>query len=195
MKAPFIHCLKGFPRSVLLLLLTIWVFSPYGTHPDFDQKLIHESVIIQAPVEQVYVYLGNSDNARHWSTFVDHITPLNPETHSDGTVGAQRRCFKQADEAGIVWDEEILVNEPNRRRQLSVYHLNGFSLQADDLRTEQVFTALDDQRCEVALTLFYAPGTSNWLSEFKMIYAAYTVAPIFRKNLHQIKQLNESRSA
>lgn len=175
---------------IILALIFMIIFSPYGKHDGFTGRLVINTVVVDASVEEVYNYLGNSDNAEDWSVYVDHITALNPDTHADGEVGAIRRCFKTEDENGIIWDEEILITEKNQRRRLSVYDLQGFSLMSDNLLTEQLYHE-QDGKCAVSLTLFFDEGKSSWIDELKLYFAGYTVSSIFQGNLEGIKELNE----
>lgn len=175
---------------LLLGFLLLILFSPYKLDHENQGKIV-VSVEINAPVQKVYSYLGNSDNAKNWSSYVDHINSLNSNEYPDGSVGAKRRCFKQKNEKGIYWDEEILENTPNQKRLLSCYNLNGFPLVADGLRTEQLYQKNGINRCKLSFTLFIDPGKSSFFSEFKMTFGAYVVAAIFRKNLQNIKQILE----
>ncbi len=175
---------------VAILLLMIF-FSPYKNHDGFEEKLILERIEIDVPVEKAYHYLGNSENAREWSSFVHHITPLNSEFYQDGTEGSIRRCFQYKNEEGKIWDEETVIVENNKRRRLRIFNLQGFSLTADHLLTEQVYLSVNDNKCQVALTLFFESGMNSWISTLKMYYSAYTVSSIFKANLENIKKLNE----
>jgi len=53
--------------SIFMIVSGMIVFSPYGQKNDHKYKLIKESVIINASVEKVFQYLGNSNNASDWS--------------------------------------------------------------------------------------------------------------------------------
>lgn len=179
---------------MMVAALTLMVvFSPYGKKEGFDNKLVINKVLIDAPKEKVYNYLGNSDNARDWSVFVDHINTLNAKSRPDGAVGSVRRCFKTKNETGIVWDEEILINEANQRRRLSIFNMKGFGLSAENLFTEQIYTEKNG-KCELSFTLFFDETKSNWWDKLKLYYAAYKVSTIFDDNLQNIKKYNEKQS-
>ena len=147
--------------TIISLITLMIAFSPYRTKKGFDKKLVHVEVFVRTPVDSVYDYLANSDNAGEWSSFVDHITPLNPLEYRDGQVGSKRRCYKKADESGIVWDEEILIAERNKRRRLSIFNMRGFPLKADRLMTEQLYRPIDNHNCALAFTLFYGSGQNS----------------------------------
>ncbi len=86
--------------------------------------------------------------------------------------------------------EEILIDEPNHRRQLSIYNMTNFSISTKNLLTEQVYMETNG-KCELSLTLFLDESKSTFLDELKLYYAAYTVSSIFKGNLEEIKnQLN-----
>jgi uncharacterized membrane protein len=179
-------------RLVLLVLSGLaYLFSPYKKHEDKDYPLIKNTIVINAPATQVYAYLGNSNNAQYWSSYVDHITPLNAAAVPDGQVGALRRCFKNANEKGEQWDEEILENTFNTARQLSIFNTKNFTISAEGLNTRQEYKPLSDTTCELSFTLFYNKPKISILDLIKIKYSAYVVSNIFDKNLNNIKRLNE----
>lgn len=167
------------------LIVTI-VFSPYGNDENLGYKAVSQSVEINAPVEQVFAYMGNSANAEDWSVYVDHISPLNPEEFPDGTVGCKRRCYTQADETGRTWDETILMVEPNVRRRLNIYNLVDFPLSSDFILTEQLYERLSDNTCRLTLTMFLDEGAGIW-DQLKMYFSGYKSNTVFRQNLDNIK--------
>jgi uncharacterized protein YndB with AHSA1/START domain len=181
----------------LFILLTAGLtaailFSPYGKHEGFDYKLIKHTVEIDAPVEKVFNFLGNSENAKRWSVFVNHITPLNTDTFADGTPGARRRCYQQADEQGIQWDELITIVEKNKRRQLTCYDLKDFPMTAENLATEQIYEELPGKGCRLSFTLFFYQDRSTWWDELKTYLAAYKVKSIYEENMANIKRIVEA---
>ncbi len=168
------------------------LFSPYSYVKEYDRKQIMVTVNIAASPETVFDYLGNSDNAQYWSSFVDHIIPLNPEEKRDGEVHSLRRCFKNEDETGERWDEEILEVKKNTYRKLSCFNLQNFSMSAENIRTEQRYEDKNGQT-KLSFTLFYEDDKASMIDELKMYYAAYIVRPIFKQNLQNIKQIIESQ--
>jgi len=176
-----------FLTGIFLMVL----FSPYGNHKGRNEKLVKSTIQINAPVEQVFKYLGNSDNARDWSVFVDHISPINSNEVSDGNPGSIRRCFVNKDEKGKIWDEEVLVVDNNKRRLLSCYDFKEFILAAGVLNTEQLYVETKDGHCLLSLTLFFPQEKTTLFNHLKMYYAAYEVAYLFEENLKNIKKFNE----
>ena len=175
----------------VLGLMTLIYCSPYGNDEAFPYKLIKQEVEIEAPVEKVFQYLGNSDHAAEWSVFVDHISPLNNDQHPDGEVGSERRCFVQADENGMRWDELTTEVVPNRKRQLTIYNLTNFSMTADHLMTEQLYERLDNGKCKLTFTVFFEAGRASLFEKVKMYVGAYRIKAIFRDNMNNIKWLTE----
>ncbi|MCE3295668.1 MAG: hypothetical protein K0R65_1382 [Crocinitomicaceae bacterium] len=175
---------------ILLLLATACAvfFSPYQKHEGMEFSSVREEIIIDAPVDTVFAYIGNSGNAATWSVFVDHITPINSDKFPDGKVGCVRRCYTQADEKGATWDEEILIVEKNKRRRLSIFNLQDFTFKADHLLTEQEYTVLDQKQTKLTFTLFFDQGKETLWDEFKLKLAAWKAADIFRQNLANIKK-------
>lgn len=175
-----------------LLLVGVIAFSPYGSQQGFSYKLIKHSIDINAPVNKVFYFLGNSGNASRWSSFVDHITVLNPDSFADGTVGSRRRCFRNRNEKGMQWDELITEAVPSKKRQLTIYNLKDFSMKAQHLATEQLYVPLRENKCRLTFTVFFKYAKPTIWETTKMHMAAYIVKPIFKKNLSNIKRISES---
>lgn len=178
--------------GILLIAVFLMVlFSPYGNKEGRDGKLVESTILINAPVEQIFAYLGNSDNASEWSVFVDHISPLNSYEVADGNPGSIRPCFVKKDEKGKSWDEEVLVVDLNKQRLLSYYNYRNFVLTAGVINTEQLYEETKEGHCLLSLTLFFPQEKTNLLKHLKMYYAAYQVSYFFEENLKNIKQFNE----
>lgn len=177
---------------IILALVLMIAFSPYGKKDGFAYPLVYHETIIGAPSDSVFAFLGRSSNARFWSSYVDHITPLNTGNITDGTRGAERRCFKNKNEEGIIWDERITVVEKNSRRQLTIFNMQGFPLIAEGLATEQTYTNTKDGKTRLAFTLFFLGKEPSWIEKLKTYYAAYFVKNIYERNLENIKTIIES---
>ncbi|MBL56498.1 MAG: hypothetical protein CMP61_04845 [Flavobacteriales bacterium] len=179
---------------ILIFVFAIGImilFSPYGKGKLYKNRYLACSIEVNASKEITYKILGNSDNARKWSVFVHHISTLNSNEISDGSVGSVRRCFQQEDENGLRWDEEILVNEVNSRRRLSIFNMVHFDLSADNLMTDQLYENYDGG-CKLTFTIFFDPTKRiSFIDELKMYFAAYKAEEIFEKNLENIKNLIE----
>lgn len=167
-------------------------FSPYGSHEGFSYKLIKESVVVDVSVDSAFRFLGNSDNAKRWSVYVDHISTLNGIRTPDGTPGSIRRCFCNSNEKGQRWDELTTLVEPNKRRQLTTFNLIDFPMQANGLASEQRYRKISANRCEITFTLFFANHDSGFWDEFKTYFGAYKVRSIFQQNLSNIKRILET---
>mgnify|MGYP000144421480 CR=1 FL=1 len=184
----------GITLFVILPILLAWAVlaSPFKSHEGFDYLLIKQTIVIDAPVEKVFNYLGNSDNAQDWSVFVDHITCLNGDEVSDGKVGSERRCFVSEDEKGTQWDERITEVVPSKKRQLTIYNLEGFPITAQNLATEQIYEPFEN-KCKLSFTVFYKGAEPTWGEYFKTTLAAYRIKSIFKKNMYNIKKIVESK--
>ena len=175
--------LKVILLSILIIavagLFAIILFSPYGYKDNGSLKMVKHTVVIDASPEQVFTYLGNSDNAKVWSVFVDHISPLNSQEVPDGKPGSRRRCFCNADETGRTWDELITVVEPNKKRQLAMYNYRNFSVTAENLATEQLYQELPGNKTKLSFTVFIKSEQQPILDQLKFYYAAYEMQDIF----------------
>lgn len=169
--------------SISVLLVT----SKYEKNRFMEQPAIFETVEIQAPVDQVFKYMGHSDWAGRWSVFVHHITPLNADKFPDGVKGCIRRCFVNADETGTQWDEEILNVTPNKNRTLSVYALKGFPISSEGLVTQQIYESVDSTHTKLTLILAYGEPPSMW-EQLKTHIASFKTHSIFKANLANIKR-------
>jgi hypothetical protein len=176
-------------------LAGVLAFSPFGTHNGFAYRLLTESTDAGVDCGQLFAYLGNSANASRWSVFVDHITPLNADAVADGAAGSVRRSFKNADESGMRWDEYFTDVVPHQKRRLRIYNVVDAPLRASGtLLTEQLYQPIAPRQCRLSFTLFLEREPSA-LDELKMRVAAYKVAAIFRRNIANVKRLNEERAA
>ncbi len=98
-----------------LLNAGVIALSPYGLQKGFSCKLMKHSIDINAPAEKVFDFLANFGNASRWSSFVSHITVLNPDSFTDGTAGRRRRCFRNKNEKGMQCDELITEAAPKKK--------------------------------------------------------------------------------
>lgn len=180
-----------FALAIAVFLIIAIIFSPFSNHKGWEGRQIIHTVTINAPVEAIFNYLGNSDNARNWSVYVDHITTTNTDKIPDGQVGSERRCFVEKDETGIIWDERITEVVPNIKRQLIIYNLQGFPMVANNLATEQLYKKINKKQTELSFTLFYKDGHPTYWETFKTYLAAHKIKSIFRQNMDNIRSIIE----
>ncbi|HLO53116.1 MAG TPA: SRPBCC family protein [Saprospiraceae bacterium] len=174
------------------IVLGIWLYtSPFIKNESTGLYELETSIIINAPKEKVFAYLGNSSNASEWSSFVHHITPTDPL--EDGKVGSVRRCFKEEDESGIWWDELTtqVQTTPLMYRELSLYNLNYFPMTTSDLFTRQIYKSIHNNQTELTFGLYKEIDKTNIWDIIKMKFSGRTISDIFEKNLDNIKTLNE----
>lgn len=168
------------------------IFSPFKKHKHRNE--IRNEVIINAPTCEVFEYLGNSDNATKWSVYVDHITTLNGDKVEDGKVGSIRRCYtNEKENMGETWDELITEVIPCKKRQLSIYNLQNFSLAAEGLLTEQQYFELDNNKTKLVFTVFYKDNYPNLMDEIKTHFASYNIEDVFIRNMNNIKYEVENK--
>jgi hypothetical protein len=182
----------GLLALIIVALIAMVIFSPYKSYEGFPYKLIKTTVVINAPADSVFRYLGNSENARNWSVFVHHIDALNSDTIPDGQPGSKRRAFCNADEEGRRWDEITTLVEPNRKRQLTTFNYVDFWMTAEGLATEQLYVPLNDSTTQLSFTLFYLKNDPSFWEVMKTHFASYTVDDIFQRNMANIKRIVET---
>lgn len=186
--------------SLIFILFFIafisYEFSPYKHSEKYSYKnVVDNTVVINEPIDSVFRMLGHSSYARQWSVFVHHITPLNSNEVADGTPGSTRRCYTQEDEKGIVWDEKILIVEPNQRRRLSIYNTKGFESESNDLFTEQLYEKIDSNTTKLTFVVFRDESKNmEWWKQALLYYIAYDMKTIFENNMENIKYLAEEGS-
>jgi hypothetical protein len=173
---------------VLALALAIG-FSPFSKNYDNGEWEMEVSIAIDANTDSVYTYLSNSANASVWSSYIHHITPLNSDSILDGETGSVRRCFKNENEEGIVWDEKILQiqKSPTFYRELSVYNLHNFALQTDNLVTRQIYKELNKNETQLTFGLYKTVDYINIIDVLKMKLSGHYISYLFNKNLANIK--------
>ncbi len=181
--------LKLIPTTFVLIILCLIVFSPFRKYERKQPKMLKVSTTIQANPCEVFDYLGNSNHASDWSSYVSHITPLQGE---DGQVGSLRRCFKDQAELKEQWDEETVLVENCQKRRLTIFNLQKFSIKANGLMTEQIYESLKNGQCKLSFTLFFMPQQNTWWQQLKMYVLSYYIEGIFKKNLRNIKTLVEA---
>lgn len=145
-------------------------------------------VIIEAPMDKVWEYVGNSDNAREWSIFFDSIRII---SGNDGQVGAVRRCYrKDFNEDFPYWDERTLEVRPNEYRKINTFNLTNFPWYVTSKAqyfVHQRFEQLDGDRVKLSFGYeLIAPK-----NPFRVILLSLFASEgerIIRKNLENIKE-------
>lgn len=150
-------------------------------------RQVKHSVIINAPLSQVWKYASDSTKATDWSIYFHHISPL--PGIEDGKVGSVRRCYRRADESGATWDEEVIEVDFEKYRQLKTFNLRNFKnpvLKDAIFRVHQHYKPIDADKTELTFASEYIGPT-----DFKIIKALLPAAKeterIFIANLENIK--------
>lgn len=155
---------------------------------------ISESIVIDAPVAEVWSYVSASENAREWSVYFHHITPL-PGT-VDGEVGSIRRCFRtKAEIDGVWWDELVLEVRPERYRRILSYNAHGFPgpiLNSGEFYVHQFYEPLAEDRTRLTFSAEQL-RPSGIVMRARFYRPAREGKRIFRLNLQNIKAAVETR--
>ena len=155
----------------------------------FPQELVRVSILIDAPKSQIFQYLGNSNNSQEWSSYVDTIYTLNPTRFKDGQVGSIRRCIVNKKQ----WDEKILEVIPNEKRLLYCYNFKNFILNPPLLYTEQLYESVGDKTL-LTFTILTETHKFSFFEKKKLYFGVFQSKRIFKKNLKNIKKLNNTKS-
>ena len=190
--------------SILLLALSfVAIAKPFPDAQDLAQeanslewgRAVQETIIIHAPLHEVWSYASNSLFAQDWSIYFDHITPL-PGIH-DGEVGSIRRCFRNANEQGAQWDEMTLQTIPEESRTIVTFNLVGFNYPAltknQYVFVRQLYVKLDDHSTALTFQTLH-PKKANISSKIAFKLNQLKTRRIFKKNLINIKAAIEGQS-
>jgi hypothetical protein len=153
---------------------------------------VTESVTINAPVEVVWKYVSDSTKARDWSVYFDHISPL--PGIQDGQVGSLRRCFRNADESGLSWDEVTTIIQPLKMRQITTYNIKHLPWSlltfGGYVFVRQHYRKISDQQTELTFQTV-SPADANWIHRKVFEFSRRDTLRIFKQNLTNIKALIE----
>ncbi len=170
----------------LILLISIligaWIMSPYSK---YKEGKIVSKVNIEMPCTAAFDYLGNSENAKTWSVFVDFIETTNKEHFEDGEIGSKRICYTKSDRSGFNWEEEVLEIIPNEYRKLSCYNFKNLAVKAPNLVTEQIYIDKGED-CVLVFTLDFSKKPS-FIEKLKLKFSSYRIQSIFDQNLLNIR--------
>jgi hypothetical protein len=191
--------MKAFILYVLMLFTWTTMASQTGTLPTMEQliseanqanweKSVQHSLLIEASLDEVWNYMSDSEQAKHWSVFFDHITPL--PGIKDGQPGSLRRCFKYADEKGGRWDEMTIQTIPFKKREIVTFNLQGFGHQTL-LKNQYIFVRQIYQSMGPNQTLLtfqtQRSRKANLKTRLSFGLSKSDVRDIFQKNLINIK--------
>jgi uncharacterized protein YndB with AHSA1/START domain len=161
---------------------------------NWDASVSH-TVVIHAPLAEVWDYVSDSATAQEWSVYFDHISAL-PGFVTDGEPGSIRRCFRNADELGARWDEIIFDVQPLEMRQIWTFNMRGFVPRKLALKSHsfvrQIYRSLSPNITELTFQSQADPRTSI---SSRMIFDSgkRQLSRIFIHNLENIKAAIEQK--
>lgn len=131
-----------------------------------NKSILRSSVVIDAPISDVWDYNGNDENAKNWSIFFAKIVPCPttdcPENKKflPGQVGSIRRCFRNENEKGVFWDEVTLESTKNEKaayRKILTHNINGYDFESlktkAEFVVEQTYTSLNENQTELSFSV------------------------------------------
>lgn len=151
-------------------------------------KSVQHTVLVEASVEEVWNYLSDSEKAKDWSVFFDHIIPL--PGISDGQPGSLRRCFKYENETGGRWDEMTIVALPLKKREIVTFNLQGFGykflLKNQYIFVRQLYRSIGPNQTLLTFQTMHGP-LASLKTKVSFALSKKDVQEIFKKNLVNIK--------
>ena len=149
-----------------------------------------ERVEVDAPLDALWAYAGNSLLATDWSVYFHHISPLPESPVPDGQIGSLRRCYRREDETGPTWDEEVTALVPKRYREIRTYALRNFrwvglAARQTEYRVGQHYESLGPERSRLTFSTELIRPRSVLAKGAFALFARETVR-IFRVNLENI---------
>lgn len=157
-------------------------------------KAVQSSIIINAPLDEVWEYASDSTKATDWSVYFDHISPL--PGIEDGKKGSLRRCFRMASEEGARWDEMTLEVIPRQFRQIVTFHFFGFDrnwlLKGKYIFVRQLYKKVDEHTTEMTFQT-QLPAHTNLIGKMAFRSVKAETLEIFEKNLENIKLAIEGK--
>lgn len=118
-------------KLYILILFSLLSFASYASF-SMPKNVAKASIIINAPIEDVWDYTNDDRNARKWSVYFYKITACPqdecPEniTKRAGDVGYVRRCFKYEDETRKYWDEKTIFVEKGEKKWVRTIVASNF---------------------------------------------------------------------
>jgi uncharacterized protein YndB with AHSA1/START domain len=151
--------------------------------------LVTESVLIDAPLLKVWDYLSSSHEAKNWSIFFHHISPLND---LDGKVGGVRRCYRYENEKGFRWDELTIYSDVQEgKRVIVMYNVKGhplpFVTRATYTFVWQHYKKMSDYKTLLTFSTMIS-AKANSMSKNIFNRQSETTKKIFKYNLENIAQ-------
>ena len=104
-------------------------------------------------------------------------------------MGSIRRCIVNKKQ----WDEKILEVIPNEKRLLYCYNFKNFILNPPLLYTEQLYESVGDKTL-LTFTILTETHKFSFFEKIKLYFGVFQSKRIFKKNLKNIKKLNNTKS-
>jgi len=107
---------------------------------------LSQSTVIEAPLDAVWDYNSDDENAKNWSVFFAKIVPC-PDKDcpsninlKPGEIGSIRRCYRNQNEKGVFWDEITLESYKRQSlayRKIITHNINGY--RSESLKNQAEF--------------------------------------------------------
>jgi hypothetical protein len=170
------------------------------------------SVVIDAPIEDVWEYNSHNEFARDWSVYFYKIVSCPDEFCPENAllqpsdVGFTRRSFRQENEEGVRWDEttiKITKSESKYYKQIRAFNFHGYpkilgvNINNGEFLVEQFLEHVGDNKTKITFRAGLIKRNQlekrvgriqyfSWKNGFKF-FTKKTVARLFKENLVNIK--------
>lgn len=155
------------------------------------------SVEINAPIAEVWNFLSDNRNAKGWSVIFDHIEPKADSPVAEGSIGALRRCYRNANKEGFFWDERTLTTEPYSYRSLRTFNISNTSwdfFENFQFTAHQTYEDLGNNKTRLTFSGDLDDYKKYSVAErFVFWITQYEGERIFRLNLENIKAMLEQK--
>ncbi len=207
-----------------LLFISLFNLIAITPFPAFchNAEVAEASIVINSSIDDVWNFIGNNENAASWSVFFSKIVkcPVTDCPQNEGKsavdIGYTSRGFRNADETGIFWDEEII--SVRKEKDLYYKHIRASNFhgylgdgyqKSWEIKVEREYKYLSPKKTMVTfratpvkykdLSVNQSKNPSDhlarltyyfWERSFTLL-AKENTREIFKKNLENIKHIIE----
>ncbi len=174
--------------------------SAFAEEPLGDE-IARVSVVIDVPANYLWDFLADNSKARQWSVFFDRIMdlPPNPSVSDADGLGARRRCYRNRDNRGYFWDEEVVHVKPGRVKRIYTFNVSNDSWprswfsEGSETYTDNIYAPMGENQTKFTFATTSLSATSGLTRGFLRLGGHVDLLiEIFSLNLENIKAMVEA---